>query len=336
MSEPSSSEQALGEFDLISRYFAPLAGPEGLHLLDDAALLRPKPGYDLVFTADALVADVHFRASDPPDLIARKALRVNLSDLAAKGADPLGYLLTIAWPRDTPQAVIAAFADGLAADQAEFGIKLWGGDTVVSHGPLCVSITAIGQVPQGQMITRAGARSGDLIFVTGTLGDGALGLDYPDISALGLRYLLPQPRLGIGANLRGVASAGLDISDGLLADGGHLARASAVGLEIDIDRLPLSADAARMISDDPSLWARILAGGDDYELIFTVPADKREIAAAFSTEIGRAVAGAGVRLWRGGQPIEATDVHPDISSLGISGLGISGLGSGGWQHKLGS
>jgi thiamine-monophosphate kinase len=326
VSEPSSSEQALGEFDLISRYFAPLAGPEGLHLSDDAALLRPTPGYDLVFTADALVADVHFRASDPPDLIARKSLRVNLSDLAAKGADPLGYLLTIAWPRGTSQSVVAAFADGLAADQAEFGIKLWGGDTVVSHGPLCVSITAIGQVPQGQMITRAGARPGDLIFVTGTLGDGALGLDYPDVPALALRYLLPQPRLGIGAKLRGVASAGLDISDGLLADGGHLARASAVALELDMDRLPLSVDAERLLSDDPSLWARILSGGDDYELLFTVPADRRAIAEAVGAEIGRVVAGAGVQLQRAGQPIEVTDSHSDIS----------GLGSGGWQHKLGS
>src|SRR5580658_1596664 len=166
----------LGEFDLIARYFAPLAGPGGLELRDDAALMRPSPGEDLVLTKDALVAGVHFFADDPPGAIARKALCVNLSDLAAKGAEPVGFLLALALPADWTADWLAAFAEGLDEDSARYRCPLFGGDTVKTPGPLMVSITALGQVTRGHMIPRTGVRPGDLLYVSGTIGDSALGL----------------------------------------------------------------------------------------------------------------------------------------------------------------
>ncbi len=308
------------EFDLIARYFAPLAGPQGLSLLDDAALFSPRPGYDLVLTADALIGGVHFRPDDPPDLIARKALRVNLSDLAAKGAEPVGYLLTLAWPQGTKAKTIELFAQGLAQDQREFGITLFGGDTTVGPGPLTISITAIGQVPTGSMIRRSGARPGDLIFVSGTIGDGALGLDHPEIAHLNQRYLLPQPRLALGQTLRGQASSSIDVSDGLIADAGHIAKASGVRLEIDLDRIPLSAAAKDLLATDPSLLARALTGGDDYEILFTVPPDQGAQFAGRAHEIGYVAAGQGVIISSKGR-------KGDPAEFGLGGLG--------YRHRFG-
>ena len=164
------------EFALIAKYFRPLAGPGALDLSDDAALLTPPPGRDLVLTADAMVGGVHFLPDDPPDLVGRKLLRVNLSDLAAKGATPLGYLMTVSTPRDTPEAWFAGFAAGLAQDQAEFGVTLLGGDTTSTPGPISLSLTIIGHVAPGMAVHRFGAQDGDGIWVTGTIGDGALGL----------------------------------------------------------------------------------------------------------------------------------------------------------------
>ena len=302
------------EFDLIARYFAPLAGPQGLKLLDDAAVFSPRAGYDLVLTADALISGVHFRPQDPPDLIARKALRVNLSDLAAKGAEPVGYLLTIAWPADTASNTVEQFAQGLAQDQAEFGITLFGGDTTVGPGPLTISITALGQVPTGRMIRRSGAKPGDLIFVSGTIGDGALGLDHPEIASLNQRYLLPEPRLALGRFLRGQASASIDISDGLIADAGHIAKASGVCLEIDIDRIPLSPDAANLVATDPSHLARALTGGDDYEILFTVPPEYRAALSGRASEIGCVMPGQGVVISSKGR-------KGDPAMFGLGGLG---------------
>jgi len=223
------------EFDLIARYFAPLAAgaPGALGLLDDAALVDVSPGHRLVVTVDAVVAGVHFLADDPPDLIARKALRVNLSDLAAMGARPLGYFLAAAFA-DQDEPWLAAFAAGLAEDQASFGVALMGGDTVATPGPLTLAITAIGEVRSGRELRRSAAKAGDLIFVTGTLGDGALGLAalrgaLPALSGaqrdfLARRYHLPEPRIDFGRALteEGLALCGMDISDGLGADLGHI------------------------------------------------------------------------------------------------------------------
>lgn len=304
----TAPEQALpAEFALIARHFRPLAGPGALGLGDDAALLAPPAGRELVLTVDAMVAGVHFLPDDPPDLVGRKLMRVNLSDLAAKGATPLGYLLTVSAPRGTPDAWFAGFAAGLAADQAKFGITLLGGDTTSTPGPVSLSLTAIGHVAPGQMIRRAGAAAGDEIWVTGTIGDGALGLAVAqgrlvDPSGHLLdRYRLPRPRLGLG--LAGIASAGMDVSDGLVQDLGHLCRAAGLGAEIEATLVPLSA-AARMAGPD---WlSTCLTGGDDYELLVAVPPARgvalqqaAQAAGMPVTRIGRFHAGASHVMVRG-------------------------------------
>jgi thiamine-monophosphate kinase len=246
-----------------------------------------------------MVAGVHFLPDDRPDLIARKLLRVNLSDLAAKAATPLGYLMTVSAPRDTPDAWFAAFAAGLAADQAEFDITLLGGDTTATPGPLTLSLTVIGHVAPGDMVRRAGARPGDAVWVTGTIGDGALGLAVAQgrladpTGHLLHRYRLPHPRLGL--RLAGVASAALDVSDGLVQDLGHLCRAAGLSATIEAPLVPLS-DPARAAGPD---WlAACLTGGDDYEVLMAVPpaneAMLRVIADMPVTRIGRFHAADGV------------------------------------------
>lgn len=276
-----------GEDELIARFFAPLATAAGaLRLSDDAAFLAPPAGCDLVLTKDALVAGVHFFPDDAPALIARKALRVNLSDLAAKGADALGYMLAIALPKDWDAAWLAAFTAGLAADQAEFGVSLLGGDTVRTPGPLTISITAIGAVPHGRMVRRSGARVGDLVAVSGTIGDSALGcrilggetsggqgivLPGEHIASLKERYWLPRPRLGLAPWLREHASAAMDVSDGFAGDLAKLCRVSGVSARIDIERLPLSLAARATLDAQPELLETVLGGGDDYEILFTLP-----------------------------------------------------------------
>ena len=259
------------EFALIARHFRPLAGEGALGLTDDAALLAPPPGQELVLAADAMVAGVHFLPDDPPETIGRKLLRVNLSDLAAMGADPLGYLMTIALPRGTPDSWLEAFTLGLAQDQAEYGLSVLGGDTVSTPGPLTLSLTILGTVPPGQALRRGGARPGDEIWVTGTIGDGHLGLAAargtladPD-GYLADRYRLPQPRLSIGRALRGVATACMDVSDGLVQDLGHLCRASDCGAVIHASSIPRSPAA-----QDADISA-LITGGDDYELLFSLP-----------------------------------------------------------------
>jgi thiamine-monophosphate kinase len=293
------------EFDLIGRHFRPLAGPGALDLEDDAAVLAPPPGRALVMAADAMVAGVHYLPDDPADGVARKLLRVNLSDLAAMGATPLGYLLTVSAPTGTPDAWFAAFAVGLAADQAEFGVTLLGGDTTSTPGPITLSLTIIGHVAPGSAIRRRGAKPGDEVWVTGTIGDGALGLAVSlgrlaDPSGfLRGRYCVPSPRLGLP--LAGHAAAAIDVSDGLLQDLGHLCRLAGCGAEIEAGLVPLSA-AARAAG--PAWLPEILGGGDDYELLLAVPAGRGEALAAACaaqgvplTRIGRFTAGAvGVRV----------------------------------------
>lgn len=288
-----------GEFALIAEIFAPLAKADAnsFGLTDDAAIISPPAGKDLVVTADMMVADVHFFADDAPDMIARKLLRVNLSDLAAKGAAPHGYILTVALPRTVSMAWLRSFASGLAQDQAEFGINLLGGDTTATNGPLCLSLTAMGWVNKGRMLRRAGAQISDDIYVTGTIGDAVLGLrvrrDGPiaELSAdhnqfLLERYLLPQPRNIFTPLLSGLAHAGIDISDGLVADLGHILETSAVGAEIHLADIPLS-DAAKALQQLQQLdIADLISGGDDYELLLSCAPAHRQTLAEISVKTG--------------------------------------------------
>jgi thiamine-monophosphate kinase len=286
----------LDEFERIARFLAPLAAPGALGLRDDVALIDGPPGEEYVLKTDAIVEGVHFLTDDPPGQVAQKLLRVNLSDLAAKGAAPVGYLLMTALPPSRDEAWLAAFAQGLAADQATYGIGLLGGDSVATAGPVTLSVTAIGKVPAGRAVLRSGAQAGDLVFVSGTLGDGALGLAAlrggldplaPAHRAfLADRYRLPQPRLSLGRRLVGIAHAMMDISDGLVADLGHICAASGVGAEVEAARLPLSAAARAAIAADPARLMAALSGGDDYELLFTAAPAAEGAIAALSREIG--------------------------------------------------
>lgn len=306
-----------GEFDLIERYFAPLAAeaPGIFALKNDAALLPSLPGCSIVVTADSLASGVHFRPGDPPELVAKKCLRVNLSDLAAMGAKPLGYLLALALPKGENEDWVRRFSEGLAEDQAEFGVSLYGGDTVTTDGPLLVTITAFGATPEGTALERGTAQAGDLIYVSGSLGDAALGLavfdallpDLDEASAQHLRdrYLLPQPRVALGECLlrEGLANAAMDISDGLVADLGHIAKASKLRAEVRAANLPLSSAAAGVMELNPTLSASILGGGDDYELLFTVAPERAGEIAKIALEldlpltcIGKMLAGDGVKV----------------------------------------
>ncbi len=280
----TSHPSALGEFGRIERFFRPLTAgfPGALSLTDDAALISVPAGKQLVLTTDAIVAGVHFLPSDAPGDIARKALRVNLSDLAAKGAQPMAYTLTLATGADITDSWVEAFAAALAADQAQYGIQLAGGDSVSTSGPVWVSITAFGLVDDGRMVTRGGAQPGDIVLVTGTIGDAALGLavvqgvlmvNAADRSALIDRYRLPQPRTELAQAIGEYANAALDVSDGLAADFGHLCRASNVLGVIEAPKIPLSPAARRAVVAERGRMADILGGGDDYEVLLTAPAD---------------------------------------------------------------
>ena len=270
------------EFSVIDEVFRPLAGlsPEARGLSDDVAVIEARPGFDLVVTSDAIVEDVHFLSNDPVDQVAQKALRVNLSDLAAKGADPYGYQLMIAWPHGTTRPVKYMFAGGLKRDQDHFGLCLFGGDTVSTSGPLSISVTMFGYVPTGQCLSRSGARPGDRVLVSGPIGEAWLGLkallavlpDHdPDLDADWIRaYRLPEPRLDVGGVVRRLASASMDISDGLVVDAGHLAKASQVRISLDMDTIPTSR-AARSLMVKGITPLDLITGGDDYQILCTVP-----------------------------------------------------------------
>ena len=312
-----------GEFETIERLLRPLAHPEwGRGLADDVAVLPSRPGYDLVLTKDAIVEGGHFLPDDPLDTVAKKLLRVNLSDLAAKGAEPFGYLMACFWSERCGWPEREAFAAGLAEDQAEFGVFLLGGDTVKTPGPATFSLTALGWVPTGAAVSRAGAQVGDLVFVTGAIGDGLLGLKAargelslgPErVSALAAHYRTPTPRIDFADVVRDFATASVDVSDGLAADLAHVAKASRVGVSLNLNVLPLSAAAQAWFADrvDPQLSLEDLAsGGDDYEIAFTAhprheetlrrEADRRLLRL---TRIGEVTAGSGLTVTYDGLPI---------------------------------
>ncbi|WP_029003198.1 thiamine-phosphate kinase [Azorhizobium doebereinerae] len=290
-----------GEDDIIARFFRPIAtNPAARGLFDDAALLTPPPGCDLVLTKDALVAGVHFFPDDPPDSVARKALRVNLSDLAAKGARPLGALLALALPRPLDESWLEAFAAGLGADAERFGCPILGGDTVGTPGPVTLSITALGAVPSGTFVPRTGAAPGHAILVSGTIGDAALGLQarldparagFAGLSGgerehLADRYLHPQPRLALAEALRAHAACAMDISDGLVGDVTKMLAASGCGGLLRAGQVPLSDAARAAITAEPALLATVLGGGDDYEIAATVPLDAVPVFRAEAAALG--------------------------------------------------
>lgn len=315
----------MDEFDFIATHLAPLAGPGGLGLKDDAALLKPSSGKDLILTKDTMVEGVHFPDGHYGGDTAEKLLRVNLSDLAAKGAHPIGYMLSIAWPKGIEQAYFQGFASGLRDVQDAYDFKLLGGDTTSIDGPMVVTATLIGEVPTNEMVRRSGAVIGDDIWVTGTIGDAYLGLQsvlgealepQPDADALWHfedAYYRPEPRLLFRKSLRQYASACADISDGLVADAGHVAKASGVGFHIIADKIPLSSPAGAWLSrqkDQDEAFKTLITAGDDYELVFTArPENAAQIRQAAKTfglrmsRIGKAVKGEGVSVMSDGEPM---------------------------------
>lgn len=321
MSDDAPASDRFGEFDLIGRYFAPLAtDPGAFGLTDDGAVFDVPPGETCVVTTDAMVAGIHFFESDGSRNLGWKLLAVNLSDLAAMGAVPLGYTLDFALPKGwapaRTDAWLSDFSRGLMQCQAQFETSLLGGDTVSTTGPMVLAITAFGSVPKNKVLRRAGARPGDMVWVSGTVGDAALavkirqGWTPPNGRSFALPFALadkrldmPFPRLALGQALRGVASAAADISDGLAADLGHICTASGVGAEIRFADVPVSAELRSLVATDPALVSLVLAGGDDYELVFTAPAAaEAQVRAASEAartpvhNVGRIVAGDGVRV----------------------------------------
>lgn len=281
------------EFELISRFFRPLATMSGaLGLADDAAVLDPGPGRWIVVTTDILVAGVHFPVDEDPGLVAARLIAVNLSDLAAMGAEPWVYTLSLALPEDWDVPWIEGFAKGLEREQDAFAIQLAGGDTVVTPGPLTATLTAFGRIEEGRELKRSGAKPGDDIYVSGTIGDSALGLKVLEGKIPGLppepaealveRYHRPQPRVQLGLGLRelgpGSVHGVIDISDGLVADLGHVALASGCAATIEAAKVPFSDAARDAFRLDTQLRELAVTGGDDYELLFTAsPSDAGRI-----------------------------------------------------------
>ena len=306
----------MDEFNFIRDYLAPLAGPEGLRLEDDAACFTPIAGHDLIVTKDAMVEGVHFPKGEYGGNVAEKLLRVNLSDLAAKGARPLGYFLSLAIPAPMTQPHLRGFVRGLSEVQQAFDFTLWGGDTVSTSGPLIVSATFIGQVPSGEMVKRSGAHIGDDVWVTGSIGDAYLGLQNklgftlnPTPTSQQLltweeAYLRPEPRLVFRKLLRKYASAALDVSDGFLADGAHLAQASIVSLQISVEDVPLSKASQTWLegqADPLQALEALLSGGDDYELLFTANPNH-------ANDLLKQAQSVGVKITKAGQVVKAGDL----------------------------
>ena len=321
-----ADKRASGEDSLIARYFKPIVTDAGAFgLVDDAAILKAL-GEDIVVTTDAIVEGVHYLAGDPPDTIARKALRTNLSDLAAKGAIPAGFVLTLAL-RTADESWLEPFARGLGEDAKSFACPLLGGDTVSTPGPVMISITAFGRVGEGKMVRRSGAKPGDRIMVTGTIGDAVLGLDIlrngPIAKALAdnpkgsqmlvSRYRVPEPRNALATAVRDHANGAMDVSDGLAGDLAKLCAASSVTAVVDTPSIPTSATAAGLLSRGTVSIETLIAGGDDYEILCTIPEARADAfveaarqAGVAVTEIGTIMAGEGLPRFLDGAGKELT------------------------------
>ncbi len=324
-----------GEFELISRFLAPLARqePGAFGLTDDAAVLAMEAGEDLVVTTDSLVSGVHFLEDDPAHLVAAKLLRVSLSDLAAMGARPWAYTLNLALPDDWETGWLERFAGGLGAEQKLFGLCLIGGDTVSANGPLSLTLTALGKVASGDALRRSGARPGDGIWVSGTIGDALLGLrarkgDLDGLPAAEIDYLIsrfqmPRPRLALGRRLLGLADGAIDLSDGLIADLTHLCAASGVGGQVNSQLIPLSAGARGAVASGRVKMETLITGGDDFELLFTAP------QAAESALVG-------LRVEDACGPVAISRIGTITAALGVRVLGENGepisLGETGYRH----
>lgn len=333
---PGGAAQLQSEEAIIQRFLAPLAAgfPGALGLQDDCAVAAPRPGYEFVFKTDAIAEGVHFLSTDAPADIGWKALAVNVSDLAAKGAVPVGYLMSLAFPQAPTAEWMAEFARGLGEAQAAFGIHLMGGDTDRRPGPLSVTPMVVGEVPAGRMVRRGAARADDVIFVSGTLGDSALGLHLvrdpghvqrwrlsePLAQQLTRRFLRPQPRLPLAAPVLDHAQAGMDLSDGLLKDLGRMCRASGVGAIIEHAALPVSDAFAAVRQIDPASASAALFAGDDYEILTAIAPAK--VAAFFA-----AAAAAGITVTQIGRFTSGSDVVVrDASGTAMA------LGETGWDH----
>ena len=316
-----AEQQLTSEAELIA-LLAPLTAgaPGAFGLRDDCAQLSPRPGYDLVLKTDPVRAGVHFFADDAPEDIAWKALAVNVSDLAAKGAEPVAYLMALSFPEVPERAWMTRFAEGLRQAQTAFGCHLIGGDTDRAPGPLSIAITVIGEVPTGQMVQRGTARTGDAIYVSGTLGDAGLGLivrrDVPNwrdevcgpfqlparhITPVVQRYLRPQPRIELAGTLRQHASAAMDLSDGLVKDLERMCKASGVGAEIDCGVMIFSDAVQWVLNRQPELLSTILSAGEDYEILAAVPP---QAISAFEAKIKRT----SVQMQRIGTFVEGSGV----------------------------
>ncbi|MBM3564616.1 MAG: thiamine-phosphate kinase [Alphaproteobacteria bacterium] len=323
------------EFEIIARFFRPLAtGEKGaLRLLDDAAILALPPKRRLVATTDCLVAGVHFLADAKPEDIAPKLLRVNLSDLAAMGAEPRWYLLTAAFSKRVDAEWIGRFARTLKREQNIFGITLVGGDTVATPGPACFTVTALGVVQAGKELHRGGAKPGDDIYVSGTIGDGVLGLHVLQnrlslpgryARALKARYHRPSPRIALGTGLIGLAHAAIDVSDGLVADLGHICETANVSAQIESDRIPLSPAGRTAVKANSGLMRTILTGGDDYELAFAAPPEKSGRIHTLARKLGIPIAKIGrIVLPKRGQSL--------VRVMDRAGRAIP-LERAGWRH----
>jgi thiamine-monophosphate kinase len=338
MSNCAGDGEVLQDEEAIVRLLAPLAQtPGAFGLEDDCALLRPKAGTDLVLKTDPIAEGVHFLADASPADVGWKALAVNLSDLAAKGATPCAYLMALSFPAAPKRGWVKAFAAGLAEAQERFGCHLLGGDTDRRPGPLTVSITAIGTLPRGQMVRRGTARAGDSLFVSGTLGDAALGLMLAKNPALAAawdltpamhehltnRYYRPQPRLGLAGVLRAHASAAMDLYDGLAKDLGRMCKVSGCGARVRLADLPLSAAAAKAVAAEARRYQAVLAGGDDYEILASVPPTNE-------TAFRQAAGVAGIAVTR----IGATTAQSELSIEGMDGRAVD-LVQAGWDHFAG-
>lgn len=315
----------MNEFDLIRRYFAPLATSPGAdQLRDDVALIAP----GLIATKDAIVEGVHFLPDDPLDTVAQKLVRVNVSDIIAKGGKPDAALLALVWPKDRPHDQLESFARGLGKDLQRWGAHLAGGDTTSTTGPLTLTLTLTGRVGPSGPVRRSGARAGDDIWISGPVGDSWLGLQAAtgalgDLSAearnlLVARYRVPEPpRLPFADIVAAHAAAGIDISDGLIADAGHIAAASGVRLVLEAAAIPLSAVARHYVDNAKADLRSLLTGGDDYQTLFAAPAAARPAISAAKPA-----------------PVRIGSVEPGEGVIvrGPAGAALDFGGSSGWKH----